>query len=528
MTPDIQWLYLLPLLVTFGAGVVGILVESFVRHHENRRGIQIALTVAAILGALASVVGLWITLGSDSSVSIDGSTIALDSHSLLWQGLIALFALMSIGVFTARTSGEDAFVPLAASTPGSSDEALASRRGMLQTEVYPLMLFAVGGMMMFTMVQDIFALFVVLEVFSLPLYLLVGLARRRRLLSQEAALKYFLTGAFASAVYLFGAALVFGFAGASSYQAIASALASGAPSQELVVLGSALMLVGLLFKLGAAPFHAWTPDAYQGAPTAVTGFMAAATKAAAVAALVRLVYLAFAPEQEALGIVFPLDTVVWSLVAFAVVSMVVGTVMALAQDDIKRILAYSSIAHAGFLLVAVSSFTQEALQALPFYMAVYGIATVGAFAVVSLVRHRDEDGAWGAEASALEHWAGLGRRSPFIAGAMTLFLFSFAGIPLTAGFVGKFLAFRAALTDPSNWWLVAIAVVMSAAAAFFYARVVVAMFFRETPAGSVTGITAGRTVRVVIAIAAVLTILLGVFPSGALSLAETGAELFFL
>ncbi len=458
-TPVIDWLYLLPVLIVLGSGVVGVLVESFVRDHQLRRSLQVIIAAASAIAALGAVVFLWLYLDGDG-VKVDDYLFVADRQSLLWQGMIALFAALSVFVFAARAAGEDAFAPLAAATPGSSDEAIASRRGYFQTEVFPLALFATGGMMLFTMVSDTIALFVVLEVLSLPLYIMTGLARRRRLVSQEAALKYFLMGAFASAVYLFGAALTYGFSAGTSFAEIASAARTSTQLNELLLVGATLMLVGLFFKLGAVPFHAWTPDAYQGAPTAVTGFMAAATKAAAAAALLRLLFGGLYPIQ------WELTPVLWTV---AIMTMVVGTVVALVQTDIKRMLAYSSVAHAGFLLVAVSSFDAQALSAVPFYMFAYGVATVGAFAVVSLVREAGADGALGAEATRLGQWAGLGRRSPMLGTAMAIFLMSFAGIPLTAGFVGKFVAFKAAIAA-GGWPLVVVAVVASAAAAFFYVR----------------------------------------------------------
>lgn len=514
--PLIDWAGLVPVLIVLGASVVGVLVEAFVRTPATRRLVQVSLAVAASASAATAAIILWVTMAGDGAPVIQHYLIS-DRQSVAWQFLIAVFGVLGMLLFASRAGGEDAFTPIGAAAPGSHEEAEGLRRGFALTEVFPLGLAAVGGMMLFTMVSDTIVLFVVLELFSLPLYLLVGLARRRRLLSQEAALKYFLTGAFASAVFLFGAAIQYGYAKGTSYFGIASNISVGYDREPLLFLGVALMLVGLLFKLGAVPFHSWTPDAYQGAPTPVTAFMSAATKAAAAAALVRFLYLAVYQLQ------WELSPALWTV---AIVTMLLGTVVAMVQTDVKRMLAYSSIAHAGFLLVALTSFTADAVAAVPFYMAAYGLASLGAFAIVQQVRERADDGALGAEATRLGQWAGLGRRSPWTAAAMGLFLLSFAGIPLTAGFVGKFVAFKAAI-EAGAWPLVVIAVLASAAAAFFYVRLIVLMFLTPVPADMESAVTVTRETgpTIVIAVAAAGTILLGVLPSGVLDLAQQAAIL---
>jgi len=515
-TPSIDWVALLPVLIVLGAAMLGILVEAFTRRAGVRRVVQTSLAVAATVGALVAAVIRWAVVSGDG-VHVAGNYLVADRQSLAWQAIIALFAILGMLLFAARVRGEDAFAPLGSAAPGSVEESLALKRGMAQTEVFPLGLFAAGGMMLFTMVSDTIVLFVVLEMLSLPLYILVGLARRRRLMSQEAALKYFLMGAFASAVYLFGAALAFGYTAATSYAGIAASLAAGFDREPLLITGVALMLVGLLFKLGAVPFHSWTPDAYQGAPTPVTGFMAAATKAAAAAALARLLYVAL------YGLSWTLAPVLWTV---AIATMALGTVVAIVQTDMKRMLAYSSIAHAGFILVALTSFTGDALAAVPFYMLAYGLATLGAFAIVSQVRERTPDGSLGAEATRLGQWAGLGRRAPLLATAMALFLLSFAGIPLTAGFIGKFVAFKAAV-DAGAWPLVLVAVLASAAAAFFYVRVLVLMFLTPVPEDleDTVEVTWATGPMVVVIVGVVGTFLLGVYPSAVLDLAHQAAIL---
>ena len=228
--------------------------------------------------------------------------------------------------------------------PGSQQERLLTAQRVTQTEVFPLLMFAIGGMLLFPASNDLLTMFVALEVLSLPLYLLSGLARRRRLLSQEAALKYFLLGAFSSAFFLYGVALLYGYAGTVRLSGIAEAVSTEAGSESLLLAGTGLLAVGLLFKVGAVPFHSWTPDVYQGAPTPVTGFMAACTKVAAFGALLRVFYVGLG------GLAWDWKPLMWGV---AILTMVVGSVVAITQTDVKRMLAYSSIAHAGFILTGL-------------------------------------------------------------------------------------------------------------------------------------------------------------------------------
>ncbi len=522
MTPfspaEIDWLGLSPIVVVLAAAVVGLLVEAFVAQ-RHRRAVQVSLALGASVVAFLAVVRLWVEVISGPSATggaaLVGGAVIEDGPALVGQGVIAVAAFLGVLVMADRTgAGEDAFVAQAAAVPGSPYEDQVSRRGLAQTEVYPLVMFAVTGMMVFPAAGDLLTMFIALEVLSLPLYLLAGLARRRRLLSQEASLKYFLLGAFASAFFLFGAALLYGYAGSVNLGAIAEAVPALAGMDGLLLGGVVLVAVGLLFKVGAVPFHAWTPDVYQGAPTPVTGFMAAATKVAAFGALLRVLYVA-AP-----GLVWDLRPFLWVV---SILTIVVGTVLALAQTDIKRMLAYSSIAHAGFVLTAVVSFTADGVAAVLFYLAAYSLATIGAFGVVTLVRERDTEGNVTGEATHLAQWAGLGRRNAGLAVAFTLFLLSFAGIPLTAGFIGKFTAFSAA-AEGDAMPLVIVGVLASAAAAFFYVRVIVLMFF-SPPEGQETAVVGSQGFSAVaIAVAAVGTVLLGVLPGPVLELAGQAAR----
>ena len=516
VSPIIVWGPLTPVLILFGAAIIGILIETVAPKVRLRRNMQIWLALAATIAATATAALQWVVLKGDG-VEIVKTRLVCDRQSLMWEVMLGIFATLALILFAARTDGEDAFTPLAAAAPGSEEEREATRRGFALTEVFPLAVFASGAMMLFPMVSDMVILFVVLEMFSLPLYVMVGLARRRRLLSQEAAVKYILMGAFSSAVFIFGAALIYGGAFSTSYSIIDSAIARFFGNEPLVLVGIAIALTGLFFKLGAVPFHAWTPDAYQGAPTPVTAFMAAATKAAAAAALMRFLYLAvhrFAWE---------LAPMLWTV---AIATMLVGVIIAIVQTDIKRMLAYSAIAHAGCILVAAAAFERESLSAVAFYMLAYGLATLGAFAVVGRVREVTKDGSLGAEATRLGQWAGLGRRAPWTATAMAIFLLSLAGIPLTAGFVGKFVVFKAAINSGA-WPLVVVAVAASAAAAFFYIRLIVLMFLTPIPEDleDAVEVTEDSGTSFVIIIAVVATVLLGVWPTGALDLATNAAIL---
>jgi proton-translocating NADH-quinone oxidoreductase chain N len=355
-------------------------------------------------------------------------------------------------------------------------------------------------------------MFVALEVLSLPLYLLCGLARRRRLLSQEAAMKYFLLGAFSSAFFLFGIAMLYGYSGSVQLAKIATAAQSGTQSSTLLYAGLALLGVGLLFKIGAVPFQAWKPDVYQGSPTPITALMASCTLVSAFGALLRVFYVAFGQ------LTWDWRPAMW---AVAIVTMLVGSIVAITQRDVKRLLAYSSIAQAGYILTGVIAANSAGLSGTLFYLAAYGFATIGAFAIVTLVRDH------GGEASHLSSWAGLGKRSPLVAGVFALFLIAFAGIPLTSGFSGKFAVFRAAI-EGGALPLVVIGVVSSAILAFPYVRVIVLMFFSEPAAEGPVVVRPSAYTGVAVALGAAVTVVLGIIPQPLLSLANHAATQLFV
>ena len=517
LAPVIEYGLLAPVLVIFGAACLGVLIEALVPR-GSRRVAQLFLTVIAVGIALVATVLNW--FGTADAVAAVGS-LALDGPTyFLWTILLVLGGV-SLLLFAERKLDISPFAPSAAAVPGTEAEREAIALRAEHTEVFPLALFALSGMMLFPASNDLITMFIALEILSLPLYLLCGLARRRRLLSQEAALKYFLLGALSSAFFLYGAALVYGYAGSFTFSEIDVALRVSEQSLTLLLAGMGLLGIGLLFKFGAVPFHSWTPDVYTGAPTAVTAFMAACTKIAAIGALLRVFYVALGAGRWDWQ---PLMAIV------AVATMAVGSVLAITQTDVKRMLAYSSIAHAGFILTAfvgasqavsgAAAGTLTSISSVMFYLVAYGAATVGAFALVTMVR--DATG----EATLLSSWIGLGRRSPLTAAVFALFMLSFAGIPLTSGFIGKWAVFATAWSGGQEW-LVVVAVVISVVAAFFYIRVIVLMFFSE-PDGPVERPAAvvrpGWTTLAVVGVGAVATLAFGIIPGPLLALAQQASE----
>nr|WP_202499910.1 NADH-quinone oxidoreductase subunit NuoN [Streptomyces sp. SID5476] len=519
--PKIEYGQLSPTLIVISAAIIGVLIEAFVPR-KSRYHAQVFLSVVALAASFAAVVALAARgYGTTKAGVAAMGAIAVDGPALFLQGTILLAGILGVFTFAERRldpeahgNKVDSFAAQAASVPGSDSEKAAVKAGFATTEVFPLLLFAIGGMLIFPAANDLLTLFIALEVFSLPLYLLCAVARRKRLMSQEAAVKYFLLGAFASAFTLFGIALLYGYAGSVKYATIAQvvdgtigdinpALAGTMGNDALLLIGSAMIVMGLLFKVGAVPFHMWTPDVYQGAPTPVTGFMAAATKVAAFGALLRLLYVVLP------GLRWDWRPVMW---AVAVVTMLGGAIVAITQTDIKRLLAYSSIAHAGFILAGVIAASPDGVSSVLFYLGAYSFVTIGAFAVVTLVRDA------GGEATHLSKWAGLGRRSPLVAAVFAVFLLAFAGIPLTSGFAGKFAVFKAAAEGGAGA-IVVVGVISSAIAAFFYIRVIVLMFFSEPrPEGPTVAVPSPLTMTA-IAVGVAVTLVLGIAPQYFLDLA---------
>jgi NADH-quinone oxidoreductase subunit N len=368
-------------------------------------------------------------------------------------------------------------------------------------EYYGLILFGAVGMCLMSSAMELVLIFIALEISSISTYILVGF-RRRAAISGEASLKYFLLGSFATAFFLYGVALMFGATGSTSIPTISQILRSG-QVPVLAYVGVALMFVGLGFKVAAAPFHVWTPDVYEGAPAPVVGFMSTAPKAAVFAVLLRIIFEAHAPGGF------------WLVWVAAALSMTLGNIAALVQDNVKRLLAYSSIAHAGYLLVAFAALPNNGIPAAMFYTAAYAAMNVGAFAVVSHFAGAGE------RYVTVEDYAGLGRRSPLLAATLTIFLLSLIGIPITGGFFAKFYVFSAAL-QANLVGLTIIGVLNSAVGAYYYLRIIVMMYMREArepvPLAPIPfGVSAA------LAISALATIFLGILPGRVLEYASRSA-----
>jgi len=516
--PDLDYAALAPMLILFGVACAGVLVEAFV----PRAARHITQVVLALAGLFASFVAVILLVGdrdfgagagSGAELKTAAGAVAVDGPALFMQGSIILLGFVSVLLVAERAlEPGGAFVASAAVTAGTpTDRQLAESRHS-QTETFPLAIFALAGMMLFVSANDLLLMFVALEVLSLPLYLLCGLARRRRLLSQEAAMKYFLLGAFASAFFLYGLALIYGYAGSVDLRGIYASVGASDKDETLLLLGLALLMIGLLFKAGVAPFHQWTPDVYQGAPTPITALMASCTKVAAFGAILRVLYVGFFNTR-------------WDwrplLIGIAILTMVIGSVLAVTQTDIKRLLAYSSIANAGFILTGVVGFgadgVSDGISSTMFYLAAYGFTTIGAFGVVMLVR--DADG----EATHLSRWAGLGRRSPLFAAVFTFFMLAFAGIPLTSGFTSKFAVFSAAAGGGAVA-LVVVGVIASMVLAFPYLRVIVLMYLSEPAEDGPTVVIPGFYTAAALMVGVLATLLLGVAPQPVLQLASSAAE----
>ena len=369
-------------------------------------------------------------------------------------------------------------------------------------EYYGLILFGAMGMCLMSSAVELVLIFIALEISSISTYILVGF-RRRAAISSEASVKYFLLGSFATAFFLYGVALMFGATGSTSITVIGDTFRSGAIPM-LAYAGLALMFVGLGFKVAAAPFHIWTPDVYEGAPAPVVGFISTAPKAAVFAVLLRIMFEADAPGR------------LWLIWITAAISMTLGNLGALVQDNVKRLLAYSSIAHAGYLLVAFAALPSNGIPAAMFYAASYAAMNVGAFAVVSHFAGAGE------RYVTLEDYAGMGRRSPLLAATLTIFLLSLIGIPITGGFFAKFYVFTAAL-QANLVGLVMIGVLNSAVGAYYYLRIIVMMYMHESRAEvPVSPVPIGLGTALVVSAAA--TIYLGTLPGRVLEYASRSAS----
>jgi len=476
--PDLNFRVIAPTLIVAITALIVLLAELVTPAHRKRwLGL---MSLIGLLIAAGATIGLW-----DMNASAFNKMVVADNFGLFLTLVILLGAALSILL--------------------AMDFIRAHR--VDQGEYYALTLFAVVGMILMATATDLIVIFLALELLSLPLYILAAF-KREDSRSLEAGLKYFLLGAFSSAFFLYGIAFIFGGTGTTNLMKIADALTKN-PRNDLVLLGAGLLLVGFAFKVALVPFHWWTPDVYDGAPTAVTAFMSVAVKAAAFGAFFRafLVALpALAPDWRIV------------LAVIAVLTMTLGNVAALLQSNVKRMLAYSAVAHAGFILTGVIAGNQPGLSATLFYLFAYAFSTLGAFAVVSVVRDAN-----GAEETSMARWAGLGRRYPLVGVVFSLFLLAFAGIPLTSGFVSKFAVFKAAGLGGAIP-LVIVGVLASAIAAYFYVRVIVLMFFTDPPEDAPEVVTPSALSVATITLTAAITFALGALPQPLLDLANNAAR----
>ncbi len=487
--PPIDWFSILPVVALFASAIMIVLGRALIRHDPRVHEASLLTAVAGIAASGVFVGIQWAFVHGDGPYQAINGAIAVDGLAVFVQTVILGATLLA--------------VLLAA--------GYLKREGLEGPEYLVLMLCSATGMMLMATANDLITVFLSLEILSISLYVLAAFDRRR-LTSQEAGLKYFVLGSFSSAVFLYGIALTYGATGTTNLSGIAVFLASNTLLHDGVLLiGVALLLVGLGFKVAAAPFHMWTPDVYEGAPTPVTAFMAAATKAAAFAAVLRV----FAGA-------FQLYRVDWRPAVFglSVLSMLVGSVAAVVQTDVKRMLAYQSIAHAGFVLIGVQAATNQGTSAALFYVCAYAVMITGAFAVVMVVARRGDD------RHSLAEYRGLSAASPVLAGVLTLFLLAQAGVPLTGGFVAKLSVFSAAV-NAHQYWLALIGMLASVIGAFVYLRIVLAMYApaegEAAPVGPRPRVDAGT--RAALAIAAGAILFLGIAPGLVLDYARDATQL---
>jgi len=478
ITQGVDYIRILPELILSAFGILVMMLDPFVDEEQSQK----TLGLIALAGTVAGLASNWYMAQSPGLAF--SNMVRVDNFSVFFHFLVIAIALVVIL---------------------SSLEYMAVQR-IRAGEYYALILFGTVGMGLMSSAVELVLIFIALEISSISTYILTGF-RRNEAASSESSLKYFLLGSFATAFFLYGVALIFGATGSTNIDLIGRALQSGTVP-VLVYVAMALMLVGLGFKVAAAPFHIWTPDVYEGAPAPIVGFMSTAPKAAAFAVLLRVVFAINAPGRF------------WFLWVAAALSMTLGNVGALVQTNIKRLLAYSSIAHAGYLLVAFAMTSEgdyaTGISAAMFYSAAYAAMNVGAFAVVSHFANAGE------RYVTLEDYEGLGRSSPLLAAILTIFLLSLIGIPITGGFFAKFYVFSAAL-KANLIWLTLIGVVNSAIGAYYYLRIIVVMYMRESRKEvPVTPVPFGLGVALAISILA--TLYLGILPNRALQFAQQSAQ----
>ena len=469
----VEYIRILPEIVLSLFGMTIMLLEPLVDERSSRK----LLGLLALIGSVAAIAAT-VYQSQYAGVGFWGM-VKVDSFSTFFH-----FVVTAITAVVILTSYEYL-------------EVQRIRAG----EYYALILFGAVGMCLMSSAVELVMIFIALEISSISTYVLAGF-RRRAAISSESSLKYFLLGSFATAFFLYGVALMFGATGSTSIAVISHALRSS-PVSALAYVGIALMFVGLGFKVAAAPFHVWTPDVYEGAPAPVVGFMSTAPKAAVFAVLLRVMFEANAPGR------------VWLIWVAAALSMTLGNVGALVQQNIKRLLAYSSIAHAGYLLVAFAALPANGIPAAMFYTASYAAMNVGAFAVVSHFAGAGE------RRVTLDDYAGLGRRSPLLAAMLSIFLLSLIGIPMTGGFFAKFYVFSAAL-QANLIGLTIIGLLNSAVGAYYYLRIIVMIYMRESREEAPLA-PLSASLGAALAISLATTLYLGILPGQVLEYASRSA-----
>jgi NADH-quinone oxidoreductase subunit N len=470
----------IPVICVTLAGLFAMLAEAF-RAKGEKMPIG-GLAIIGLVGAGVASVLLWNRNTSSFGV------VTADNFSLFVN-----LVLVVIGILTVLVS-----------------EPTLERDGLPAGEYYALVLFAIVGMMLMAQAVELLLLFLALETMSIAVYVLTGL-RRDQANATEAAFKYFLLGAFASSFFLYGIAFIYGVTGTTHLERAGAAIAAQSMGDSpMLLLAVGLLVVGFGFKVAAVPFHMWSPDAYEGAPAVVTGFMSAGVKAAAVAAFARVFLSALGP------LVDDWTPVLWLIAA---ATMIVGTVVGVSQTSIKRMLAYSSIAHAGYLLVAIIAANDIGKASLLFYLAAYAVTNVGAFGIIALLGSRDQAN------DELRDYAGLGRTHPGIAVLMTIFLLSLGGFPPTAGFIAKWYTFSAAVSQ-GYYWLAIIGVLSSVVSVYFYLRIVVMMYMSERDARPVPPPVRGVAMAALIA-SVIAVLYLGVLPAQVISWAEQSIATIF-
>jgi len=482
----VDYIRILPELVLTAFGIVVMMADPLLKPGASRKGLGL-ISLAGAISAIAATFCQIAWSARDAQFAEPGwfGMVRVDSFAIFFHLLIPAISAVCILLSLEYLDVQNI------------------RSG----EYYALILFGTVGMVLMSSAVELVLIFIALEISSISTYILAGY-RRRNAGSAESAIKYFLLGSFATAFFLYGVALMFGQTGSTSLLKIGPALATANPGL-LAIAATALMIIGLGFKVAAAPFHVWTPDVYEGAPAPIVALMSTGPKAAAFAVLLRVLFATQSSQWFVL---------IWICAAL---SMTLGNFGALMQNNVKRMLAYSSIAHAGYLLVAFAASNEIGISAAIFYTAAYAAMNVGAFAVVS------HFAAGGERYTSIDDYSGLGRRSPLLAFTLTIFMLSLIGIPTTAGFLGKYYVFSAALSASAHptalVWLTVIGLVNSAVASFYYLRLIVVMYMRE-PLVAETPAPATMGTKLALVLAAIATIYLGVMPGRALNLSVAGAR----